>query len=193
MLHCCLFFVAICLEEGCAVPFGELVSRQGGDHDNDAAVCQRHNHCVTDTDAKWGLGTLTCPQNQLPLLQISAFQWNYSLFPIRIWTKDNFLHWLRSLFDGNMQVKEITDNPQLRAKNRIMRKSFRTCGRSVLSRLKNGLIAEGSSPHPALKWRCRRRRLIFPTNHSLERIRSPPGESGGNYRGKHLTWGTTSS
>ena len=84
MLQCCLFFVAICLEEGLAVPFGELVSRQGGDHDNDAAVCQRHNHCVTDTDAKWGPGTLTCQQNQLPLLQISAFQWNYSLFPIRI-------------------------------------------------------------------------------------------------------------
>ena len=94
---------------------------------------------------------------------------------------------------ANMQVKEITGDQQIRAENKIMRKSFRACGRSVLSRLKNGLIAEGCSPHPALKWRCRRRRLIFPTNHSLERIRSPPGESGGNYRGKHLTWGTPSS
>ena len=170
------------------MPFGELVSRQGGDHDNDAAVCQRHNHCVTDTDAKWGPVTLTCPQNQLPFLQIWAFQWNYPFFSSKVGRQTNSF-----LVVANMQVKEITGDQQIRAENKIMRKSFRACGRSVLSRLKNGLIAEGCSPHPALKWRCRRRRLIFPTNHSLERIRSPPGESGGNYRGKHLTWGTTSS
>ena len=52
---------------------------------------------------------------------------------------------------ANMQVKEITGDQQIRAENKIMRKSFRACGRSVLSRLKNGLIAEGCSPHPALK------------------------------------------
>ena len=98
----CLF-VAICLEEGLAVPFGELVSRQGGDHDNDAAVCQRHNHCVTDTDAKWGPGTLTCPQNQLPFLQILALQWNYPFFSSKVGRQTNSF-----LVVANMQVKEIT-------------------------------------------------------------------------------------